>query len=227
MKKKILCIIPARSNSKRFKNKNFFKINGVPLINYTIKAALKSEIFNKIIVSTDKKNFKNPFKDKTIEIQIRNKKLSRYLLTVNQVVLKIIKNNKLGNIYDVVCVLYPTALLRNYLDIRKAYNKFLKNKADSIIAATNFDFPAHQALVPSRNSPFFKSLSKKYNSPKYNNLYQYTFVDNGSLYMSKMKIFVKLKTFYSKKLSLYFMPRNRSLDINYKSDVAKIKNKVL
>ena len=45
MKKKIICIIPARTNSKRFKNKNFYKYKNIPLINYTIKAALSSKIF--------------------------------------------------------------------------------------------------------------------------------------------------------------------------------------
>lgn len=227
MKKKIICIILARTNSKRFKNKNFYKYKRIPLINYTLKAALKSKIFDKILISTDKKNFKNKYKDNNIEVQIRNKQLSKYALSVNELVLKIIKTERLNKFYDLICVLYPTAILRNYLDIQKAYNYFKKTKADSIIAATNFDFPAHQALIPVKKNFFFQSLSKKYNSPKYNNLYKKTFVDNGSLYLSKIKTFINLKTFYSKKLCIYYMPRNRSLDINYKSDIKKIKTKKL
>ena len=51
-----LTLIPARKNSKRIKNKNLIKINGVSLIDRTIAAALK--IKNFIIVSTDnEKNF--------------------------------------------------------------------------------------------------------------------------------------------------------------------------
>ena len=227
MKKKIICIIPARTNSKRFKNKNFYKYRNIPIINYTIKAAIRSKIFDKIIISTDKKNFKNKYKSDNIEIRIRNKELSKYSLNVNELVLKIIKTERLNKYYNAICILYPTAILRNYSDIQKAYRRFLITKADSIIAATNFDFPAHQALIPTKKKFFFELLSKKYNSPKYNNLYKNTFVDNGSLYLSKIKTFVNLKTFYSKKLCIYYMPRNRSLDINYKSDIKEIKTKKL
>ena len=51
-----ICIIPARSGSKRIKNKNlkiFFK---KPLIYWTINCALKSKLFKKVIVSTNDKN---------------------------------------------------------------------------------------------------------------------------------------------------------------------------
>ena len=137
-----------------------------------------------------------------IEIRIRNKELSKYSLNVNELVLKIIKTERLNKYYNAICILYPTAILRNYSDIQKAYRRFLITKADSIIAATNFDFPAHQALIPTKKNFFFQSLSKKHNSPKYNNLYKNTFVDNGSLYLSKIKTFINLKTFYSKKLCI-------------------------
>ena len=52
-KKKILAITLARGGSKEVKNKNIRKINGKPLICYTIKEALKSKLIDKYIVSTD------------------------------------------------------------------------------------------------------------------------------------------------------------------------------
>ena len=48
-----LAIIPARGGSKGIKNKNIVDLYGKPLISYTIEAALKSNQFSKIIVSTD------------------------------------------------------------------------------------------------------------------------------------------------------------------------------
>ena len=50
-----LAIIPARIGSKRIKNKNIKNFFCKPLIYYSIKAAIKSNIFDKIIVSTDSK----------------------------------------------------------------------------------------------------------------------------------------------------------------------------
>ena len=54
-----ICIIPARSGSKRIKNKNlkiFFK---KPLIYWSIAAATESKLFKKIIVSTDNKKLQD------------------------------------------------------------------------------------------------------------------------------------------------------------------------
>ena len=50
-----ICIIPARSGSKRIKNKNIQKINNQHLIEIVIKIAKKSGIFSRIVVSTDSK----------------------------------------------------------------------------------------------------------------------------------------------------------------------------
>ena len=50
---KPICIIPARSGSKRIKNKNIIKISNKPLIAHTIKLAISSKIFSKVVVTTD------------------------------------------------------------------------------------------------------------------------------------------------------------------------------
>jgi len=48
-----IAIIPARAGSKRLKNKNLKLINGKPLIYYAIKTAIKSKLFDEVIISTD------------------------------------------------------------------------------------------------------------------------------------------------------------------------------
>ena len=50
---KIVAIIPARGGSKSIKNKNIYKIKNKPLIFYSIETAIKSNVFDKIIVSSD------------------------------------------------------------------------------------------------------------------------------------------------------------------------------
>ena len=55
MKIKRLLIIPARSGSKRIKNKNIKNFVGKPIIYYPINTAIKSKLFTKIHVSTDSK----------------------------------------------------------------------------------------------------------------------------------------------------------------------------
>ena len=57
-KNSVVCIIPARSGSKRIKNKNIINFFGKPLIYYSIKNALNSKLFNDVIVTTDCVNIK-------------------------------------------------------------------------------------------------------------------------------------------------------------------------
>ena len=48
-----ICVIPARGGSKRIQRKNIKEFNGKPIIAYSIEAALKSNCFDQVIVSTD------------------------------------------------------------------------------------------------------------------------------------------------------------------------------
>jgi len=48
-----VAIIPARGGSKRIPRKNIKEFCGKPMIAWSIEAALKSGVFNRIIVSTD------------------------------------------------------------------------------------------------------------------------------------------------------------------------------
>ena len=50
-----IAIIPARGGSKRIPKKNIKDFYGKPLIAYSIETALKSNLFEKVIVSTDSK----------------------------------------------------------------------------------------------------------------------------------------------------------------------------
>ena len=51
--KKLIAIIPAKGNSVRLPNKNILNFHGKPMISWTIESALKSKLFDKIIISTD------------------------------------------------------------------------------------------------------------------------------------------------------------------------------
>ena len=52
---KIIAFIPARSGSKRIKDKNIYPLNGKPLIAYTLEYAINSGYFDKIFIVTDSK----------------------------------------------------------------------------------------------------------------------------------------------------------------------------
>ena len=62
---KILCVIQARGGSKGVPKKNIRKVNGLPLLVWTIISAKKSGVFDGIWVSSDS--------DEILEVGIKEK----------------------------------------------------------------------------------------------------------------------------------------------------------
>ena len=76
-KPKILCVIPARKGSQGIKDKNMKRLNGKPLLQWTIESALKSRLISKIVLSSDS--------EKMIKFVKKNiQKMLRFLLSVHQ-----------------------------------------------------------------------------------------------------------------------------------------------
>ena len=53
-----VALIPARSGSKEVKNKNILKVNGFPLLAFSIRAALLAKGIDRVVVSTDSRSYK-------------------------------------------------------------------------------------------------------------------------------------------------------------------------
>ena len=82
MSKEAICIIPARGGSKRIPRKNIKEFNGKPIIAYSIEAALKSNCFSQVIVSTDDDEISEVAKKYRIK-NINDKK--EFLIKVNTI----------------------------------------------------------------------------------------------------------------------------------------------
>ena len=89
---KVWAIIPARSGSKGLKNKNIIKINHKPLIYYTIKSALKTKKFEKVLFLTDSIKYAKIAKSYGAEIPfIRSKKNASNIATDNDLYINMLK----------------------------------------------------------------------------------------------------------------------------------------
>ena len=112
MKLKTLAIIPARSGSKGIKNKNIKKLNGKPLINWTIETCLKTKLINYVVVSSDSNNYLDiANKYKISQCILRPKKISGDNSTDLQVINHAIQSIK--NIdYDLIAYMRPTTPIR-------------------------------------------------------------------------------------------------------------------
>ena len=109
MKKlKRLAIIPARLGSQRIKQKNIKLFFGKPMIYYPITALKKSNIFDKIFVSTESNKIKKISKNLGADVDfLRPKSLSKDKITLKEVLLDVLKNfASKGQNFDEIWMVY-------------------------------------------------------------------------------------------------------------------------
>ena len=101
-----ICIIPARSGSKRIKNKNIRKINNIPMLGTTIQIAKKSKIFKRIIVSTDTEQIAKIAMEYGAEVPyLRSKKLANDFTATYEVLIDIVKKSQAEAIISAISTL--------------------------------------------------------------------------------------------------------------------------
>jgi CMP-N-acetylneuraminic acid synthetase len=207
---KIIAIIPARGGSKSIPNKNIKKLNGTPLINYTIENCLKSGIFDYIIVSTDsKKIFYKVKKFKKILIFDRNKNISRDNSKTEEVVIDVLDKLRLLKNYkpDWIFITEPTSPLRSIATLNNAKNILLKNKKiNSLISLLKLN------NIPGlfRNNKFNYIQNRK--SRRQDRIPFY--MESSTLYCVNYKYFIKTKKIVEKKPFGFEIPKLECIDIN-------------
>lgn len=140
---KSLCVIPARGGSKRIpkKNKRFFL--GKPIIIYSIEAAIKSEIFDEIMVSTDDPEIAEiARKHGALVPFMRSQKNSDdYASTMDVINEVLIEYSNLGRVFDFVCCVYPTAPLIQAKHIISGFEKLTKDNLSCVFPSVEFSYP--------------------------------------------------------------------------------------
>jgi len=207
---KIIAIIPARGGSKSIPNKNIKKLNGIPLINYTIKNCLKSGIFDYIIVSTDSKKIYNKVKKfKKILIFGRNKSISKDNSKTEGVVTNVLNKLRPLKNYkpDWIFITEPTSPLRSITTLINAKNILLKNKTiNSLISLLKLN------NIPGllRNNKFNYIQNRK--SRRQDRIPFY--MESSTLYCVNYKYFIKTKKIVEKKPFGFEIPKLECIDIN-------------
>jgi N-acylneuraminate cytidylyltransferase len=142
----ILAIIPARGGSVGLKNKNMYPLNGRPLLFYTLDAAKKAKLIDRIIVSSDSEKILNFSKKNLVEVIKRPKKISGSKSRTHEAIihcLNFLKKNE-NYIPDIIIILQPTSPLRNSKHINKAMEIFLKDKkATSLVSCVKVPHNFH------------------------------------------------------------------------------------
>ena len=229
MKKKVLCLILAKHNSSGLPGKNTRLFFGKPLLHYTIQAAKKSKIFDRIVLSTDSLVLKKFALKNGVDVPfLRPKKLATKESPAKDAVahaLNWIKNNDTE--YDYVQYIFPSNPLIKSSDIRKGYELLKKKKSDLIISVSETKKCSFTANTLKKNKSLKNFYHSKYRS-KNRQIMPKTFAIDGTIYIGKWDIFYNKKDWLKQNTHAMIMPSERSVDIDtyYDFEIAKLLYKI-
>lgn len=143
-----LAIIPARGGSKRIPRKNIKNFLGKPIIAYSIETALKSGLFDEIMVSTDDFEIAEVAKKYGAKVPfLRNDINSNDRATTYEVISEVVlKYKEIGKEFQFICCLYPCAPLIKETIIKESFAILKNNNFDSVLPVIPFGFPIQRAL---------------------------------------------------------------------------------
>ncbi len=147
--RKRIAIITARGGSKRIPKKNIKEFCGKPILAYSIEAALASEMFDIVMVSTDDEEIGQTAVKYGAQVPFyRSEQTSNDYATTNDVLLEVLAEyEKRGEHFELGCCIYPTAPFVTSEKLKDAVNGLLESDADTLIPVTAFSYPPQRAMV--------------------------------------------------------------------------------
>jgi pseudaminic acid cytidylyltransferase len=214
-----IAIIPARGGSKRLPGKNIKLLSDKPLIAWTIEAALESNIFDHVFVSTDCDEIAQVSKAFGAEVPfLRPAEIATDNATTNDVVTHLVEwfEKEHNKEVTTIAILQPTSPLRNSLHIREAVNLLKEKSARAIISVCKLEHSIQLCNKLNRNGSM-EGFIVPQNIQRTQDLETY-FRLNGAIYLFKRQYVDKLDTLYSAGSYAYIMDVNSSIDIDTKDD---------
>ncbi|MBN1820930.1 MAG: pseudaminic acid cytidylyltransferase [Prolixibacteraceae bacterium] len=224
-----LAIIPARGGSKRIPRKNIRDFIGKPVISYPIETALKSRLFEEVMVSTDDTEIaeiatrfgaKVPF--------IRSAKNSDDFAPLFSVVIEVVEWYGLaGKVFDAVCCIFPTAALILVSRLEEAYSKMIEEKLDSVCPVVAFSHPVQRALEITSNNKLRMIFPENLITRSQDLLPVYH--DSGAFVWVKSEALLHEKTLLCENGGAIVLPQTEVQDIDSESDwqLAEVKYRIL
>lgn len=217
-KRKIVAVIPARGGSKRVPGKNIIDFKGKPLIAWTIEAAIKSQLFDKIVVSTDSQEIATISEKYGAEVpSLRETAADDHSPVSDATLHTILQMEEKGEVYDDVVQLFAVCPLRDEQDILESYKFFTDRNASFLLSCFKFVWmnPWWAVTLNKKQEPswIFKDTFKR--SQDLPDLYCPT----GAIWIAKIEDLKKDKTFYGEGHIFWELDWKRAVDIDNYEDL--------
>ena len=221
-----LCIIPARGGSKRIPRKNIKLFLGKSIIAYSIEAALKSNLFDEVMVSTDDDEIAQLSKKYGAKVPfMRSSKNANDFATTFEVIEEVLfKYKKQELFFNQACCLYPCAPFVTEEKLNEAHKKL--NIFDTVFPVVKYGFPIQRALKMNAMTKlnFFQPEFELTRSQDLENSYH----DAGQFYWFNIEALVENKSLMSKKTGAIILSEIEAQDIDNEIDwkLAELKFKL-
>ena len=212
-----IAIIPARGGSKRIKNKNIKNFLGKPIISYVIKQAIKSKLFDYVIVSTDSTKIKKISEKYGAKVFFkRPTNLSNDKAITQDVIIHSLNWFKKKNVkFKYVCCIYPTSALLKVNDLKKSLNLLQNNRYSFVMSAQKYPTQIERAFKLTNNKIILVDKKKFSKNSQY---FQDFYHDAGQFYWGTSKAWYSKNTVLNNKSTIYELKKYQAVDINTMED---------
>lgn len=226
---KKIAIIPARGGSKRIPRKNIKDFLGKPIIAYSIEAALRSELIDEVMVSTDDEEVAEVAQKYAAKIPfMRSKKNADDYATTTDVLIEVLDEyKKLGTEFDYLCCIYPTAPFVTAQKLIDSYNRMINENADSVIPIVKFSYPIQRAFRINDKNQLNYIWPENVNRRSQD--LETAFHDAGQFYWAKTQCFAEMQSLACGLTLPFVLSEIEVQDIDNKIDfkLAELKYKLI
>lgn len=147
--KKRIAMITARGGSKRIPGKNIRNFCGKPIIAYGIEAAIKSGIFDQIMVSTDSEEIAEIAKGYGAEVPfMRSQDTSGDFATTSEVIMEVLQRyEEMGIVFDTAVCIYPTAPFVTPQKLKEAVQILEETEKIEVMPVVKYSYPPQRGYV--------------------------------------------------------------------------------
>lgn len=215
----MIAVIPARSGSKGLKDKNIKKLQNKPLLAYSVEAALQSELFDCVHVSTDSEHYAAIAREYGANVPfLRDNRLSSdHASTWDAMKFVLQEYEKIGQSFDIIAVLQPTSPLRTAGDLKEAFHFFEEKNANMISSVCEMEHsPLWSNTLPEDLSMKDFEDEKLAFLPRQSLPVYYR--ENGAIYILKVGHLLNSGNIYKDRCYAYVMSQDHSVDIDSEID---------
>lgn len=194
---KPVAIITARGGSKRIPKKNIKRFCGKPIIAYSIEAALKSGLFDDVIVSTDSDEIADIAREYGASVPfMRSADNSSDYADTSDVLLEVLDQLRgIGKDYKIMCCIYPTAPFITPNKLKDSFG-LMSDTIKNVVPMVRFSFPPQRGIIikDGISVPYdFDNIEKRSQDlePIYHDAGQFYWIDVDEFYRNENFLYNK------------------------------------